>query len=421
MAGSIVAVAAGLVAFYALAGGSSDAEEGAGGHNHATMAATDSAAPVRLTAERAGGIGITYAIAEAGPMSSLVRTVGTVTYDETRLVTVSPRIEGWVEKLFVDFTGAPVVRGQPLMAVYSPMLVATQEELLLARRLLDNANGASSTGRNAQELLEAARRRLSYWDIPASEIARIERGAAPQKTVVLRAPASGVIVEKAVFQGQRIMPGMELYRIADLSTVWLEGEVYEKDLGLVGLGRRAHITFEAYPGEVLTGTVSYVYPTISAETRTGRVRVELPNPDLRFKPGMYAALAFDIPVHAAGIHVPRSAVLETGERTIVFVQSADGSLVPRQVRVGIATTEHVEVLSGLAAGEVVVASANFLVDAESNMGAAVDAMQGMDAGAASGTAAGVSGPTGRPERSGPRIPPADPHAGHAMPAPPAPR
>ena len=396
VSGAIVVLAAAFVAVYALTGQSDRAGNSSAGHNHGASAARDSAVPVRLDAEHARRIGITYAIAEAGPMSSVVRTVGAIAYDETKLVNVNPKIEGWVEKLYVDFTGAPVVKGQPLMAVYSPMLVSAQEELLLARRLLDNANGSGTSATNAQELLDAARRRLSYWDIPASEIARIERSGTPQKTLVLRAPASGLVVEKAVFQGQRVMPGMDLYRIADLSTVWLEAEVFEKDLALVNLGRKARIKFEAYPGEVFSGAVAYVYPTITADSRTGRVRVEMANPGLRFKPGMYASMEFQVPVHSGGIHVPRSAVLETGERTIVFVQGADGSLVPRQVRVGMATTEHVEVLAGLSAGEVVVASANFLVDAESNLGAAVGAMQG--------TEPGIRPPANSSS---------DPHAGHS--------
>jgi membrane fusion protein, copper/silver efflux system len=398
---AMVALAAGSVAVYALTGGSADEENSAAGHNHGSMAASDSAVPVRLDAEHARRIGITYAVAEAGPMSSVVRTVGAVTYDETKLVSVNPKIEGWVEKLYADFTGAPVTKGQPLMAIYSPMLVSAQEELILARRLLDNANPGGSAARNAQELLDASRRRLSYWDIPASDITRIERSGTPQKTIVLRAPASGLVVEKAVFQGQRIMPGMDLYRIADLSTVWLEAEVFEKDLGLVNLGRKARIKFEAYPGEVFAGTVAYVYPTITADSRTGRVRVELANPTLRFKPGMYASMEFDVPVHTGGIHVPRSAVLETGERTIVFVQNADGSLAPRPVRVGMATTEHVEVLAGLRAGEVVVASANFLVDAESNLAASLGAMQDVKTDAAAA----------QPKAG------ADPHAGHNTSAP----
>ena len=342
-------------------------------HNHSATAPTHSAAPVRLDSERARRIGVTYAIAEAGAMTNVVRTVGAVTYDETRLVNVNPKVEGWVERLYVDFTGAPVTRGQPLMAVYSPMLVSAQEELILAARLSE-AGGSGTAAANAQELLEAARRRLSYWDIPASEIARIERTGTAQKTLILRAPATGIVVEKNIVQGQRIMPGMDVYKIADLSTVWIEGEVFEKDLALVTLGRTARIAFEAYPGQMFTGKVTYVYPTISADSRTGRVRIALRNPEVRFKPGMYATMEFEVPIHSGGIHVPRSAVLQTGERSIVFVRAQDGALVPRTVTIGIASTEHVEVLAGLTAGEVVVASANFLVDAESNLAAALNAM-----------------------------------------------
>jgi membrane fusion protein, copper/silver efflux system len=398
LAGGIVGVAAVAVTVYALSSSNGNSQkQAAAGHNHGGAASSDSAAPVSLDPERARRIGVTYAIAEAGPMTSIVRTVGSVTYDETRLVNVSPKIEGWVEKLYVDFTGAPVTKGQPLMAVYSPMLVSAQEELILAKRLMESSVGGTAAT-NAGELLTAARRRLSYWDIPASEIARIEASGTPQKTLLLRAPASGLVVEKAVLQGQRIMPGMDLYKIADLSTVWVEGEVFEKDLALVTLGRTARMTFESYPGESFSGRVSYVYPTITPDSRTGRVRIELRNPSLRFKPGMYANIQFEIPVHGQGIHVPRSAVLQTGERTIAFVQSADGTLVPREIRIGMSTSEHVEVLSGLRAGEVVVASASFLVDAESNLGAAFESMEGKDA-------------APKALRKPARV---DPHAGHNM-------
>ena len=408
VSGGIVAVAAVAVIVYAVSTDNGDGgKEMDGGHNHGATA-VDSAAPVRLDGERARRIGVTYAIAEAGPMTSIVRTVGSVTYDERRLVNVNPKIEGWVEKLYVDFTGAPVQKEQPLMAVYSPMLVSAQEELILAKRLAESSKtGTAAT--NAAELLTAARRRLAYWDIPASEIARIESSASPQKTLLLRAPASGLVVEKAVFQGQRIMPGMDLYKIADLTTVWVEGEVFEKDLALITLGRTARITFESYPGESFSGRVSYVYPTITADSRTGRVRIELANPALRFKPGMYANIQFEVPVHGQGIHVPRSAVLQTGERTIAFVQSADGTLIPRAIRIGMSTSEHVEVLSGLRAGEVVVASASFLVDAESNLGAALESMQGIDT-----SAPPVKAPRPAPTapKAAPKPAPADPHAGH---------
>lgn len=395
ISGGLIVLALGAVGAYSLTGPEQESAA-VQGHDHAAMAGGGGEAkPVVLDAESARRIGVSYATVESGPMMRVVRTVGSVTYDETRLVNVNPKIEGWVEKLYVDFTGAPVQRGQALMSVYSPMLVAAQEELILAARLA-REGVAGAAGENAQALLEAARRRLSYWDISDAEIARIERTGATQKTLTLRAPASGLVVEKSVFAGGRIMPGMDLYRIADLSTVWIEGEVFEKDLALVTVGRTAKVTLEAYPGEVLTGKVAYVYPTISPDARTGRVRIELRNPGLRLKPGMYANIEFDATVHTNGLHVPRGAVLTTGTRSLVFMWHADGSLVPHEVTVGQSAGDHVEILAGLQQGQVVVAAASFLVDAESNLGAAMKDM--------------VAKSTATPAA-------ADPHAGHGSPQP----
>jgi Cu(I)/Ag(I) efflux system membrane fusion protein len=371
---ALLAAAGITVGAYALLAGSADGSSNAA-HQHAAAPGPAAPGPVRLSAENAGRIGVTYATAEFGPLTSRIRTVGRVTYDETRLVTVNPRIEGWVEQLFVDFTGAPVRKGQPLFALYSPMLVSAQEELILARRLVDQAKDSTALG-NARELLEAARRRLAYWQIADAEIARIEQAGSPQKTVTLRAPASGLVLEKNIVAGARIMPGMDLYRIADLSTVWIEGEVFEKDLAHVTVGRNAQVTLEAYPGQHFRARVAYVYPTITEASRTSRIRVELQNRDLVLKPGMYATLEFEIPVHVAGVHVPRSAVLQTGERSLVFVREADGTLVPRAVHIGFATSDHAEILGGLKAGETVVASANFLIDAESNLGSALRNLEG---------------------------------------------
>ena len=348
------------------------------GHDHAAMTATGQGNPVSLDAESARRIGVTYATAEMGALSRSVRTVGGVAFDETRLVSVNARIDGWIERLHVDFLGASVRRGQPLMAVYSPMLVSAQEELVLAARLLrESAPGIAAD--NARALLQAARERLAYWDIPPAEIARIERTGVTQRTLTLVAPASGVIVEKYAFQGARIMPGMELYRIADLSAVWIEGEVFERDLGAVKLGDPVRITFDGYPGEEFTGRMAYVYPTVSQSTRTGKVRIVLQNPGLRLKPGMYANVEFNVPVHLDGLHVPRTAVLTTGTRSLVFVRAEDGSLMPHEVTVGQAAGDHIEILAGLEVGAVVVASASFLVDAESNLGAAMKSMTAVEA------------------------------------------
>ncbi len=378
---SLVAIAGVVVLVYVISGGAEDAGSSTGGHDHAAMAATDDEGqPVHLDDEGAGRIGVTYTTVQRKILDRTVRTVATVTYDETRLTNVNPKIEGWVERLYVDFTGAPVRRGQPLLDIYSPMLVSAQEELILARRLMDESAREPGTRatQKAKELLDSTRRRLAYWDIPTDEIARIEGSRTPQKTLTLRAPASGIVIEKDVLEGTRVMPGMDLYTIADLSTVWVEGEVFEKDLSLVSEGQPTSVTLEAYPGETFSGEVTYVYPTVSLEARTGRIRVELSNPDLRVKPGMYATVELEAPTTQSVLVVPRAAVHATGERSFVFVRREDGMLVSREVTTGLVSDPEIEILEGLDEGEQIVSAANFLIDAESSMGSAIGAMPGME-------------------------------------------
>ncbi|MCG6988407.1 MAG: efflux RND transporter periplasmic adaptor subunit [Gemmatimonadetes bacterium] len=379
----VVLAATALVAFKLRPADTASTQQGMSGHNHAAMSSGGSdgeGEPVKLDTQGARRIGVTFAKVEHRSLPLFVTAVGTVTYDETRLATVSPKIDGWVEKLDVDFTGAPVKKGDPLMEIYSPALVSAQEELVLAARLARDAAAGRPT-ENAQELLAAARRRLAYWDIPQDEIRRIETSGRTSKTLTLRAPASGIVVEKNVVEGDRIMPGMTVYRIADLSRVWIEADVFEKDLALVKDGQGALVTFDAYPGRAFTGHVSYVYPTVSVETRTARVRLDLANPDLTLKPGMYAQISLAVPPGPPTLVVPRSAVLQTGERTLVFVREADGTLVPREVTPGRTSGRQMELLRGVKVGETVVASAAFLVDAESNLGNM--AMPGMDMGSPS--------------------------------------
>jgi membrane fusion protein, copper/silver efflux system len=348
------------------------------GHDHGAAVVGDSARSVTLTAEQARRIGVTYAVATVGPLEKEVRVVGQVTYDETRLQTIAPKIDGFVERLLVNATGQPVSRGQPLLTVYSPMLVQAQEELLLARRLQgDVAGGSGDAQRSATDLLESARRRLAYWDIPAGEVAAIERSGQVRKTLTLRSPAGGYVLEKNVVAGQRIMAGDALYRVADLSTVWVEGEVFEQDLANVRLGQLTHADFQALPGEHRMGRIAYIYPTLNAETRTAKVRVVLPNGDLRLKPGMYATLRIVGAERANVLTVPREAVLATGERNLVFVRERGGQLAPREVAIGVASDQRVEILRGLSVGDTVVASATFLVDAESNLGKAAGGMGDM--------------------------------------------
>ncbi|MEO8335045.1 MAG: efflux RND transporter periplasmic adaptor subunit [bacterium] len=349
------------------------------GHDHAAPAKEAlSAQPVSLTTDQARRIGVTYATATLAPLETEVRTIGQVTFDETRLETITTKVDGFVERLLVNATGQPVSVGQPLLTIYSPMLVQAQEELLLAKQLKgDVADGSSDARRGAADLLLSSRRRLTYWDIPASDVAAIEQSGQVRKTLTLSSSVGGYVLLKNVVAGQRIMAGDLLYRVADLSTVWVEGEVFEQDLAKVRVGETVHADFQALPGDHRMGRIAYVYPTIDPDTRTARVRVVLPNNDMTLKPGMYATLRIVGAARAAALTVPRSAVLSTGERSIVFVKGASGMLTPREVTLGATTDDRIEILRGLASGETVVASATFLIDAESNLGTALGGMGNM--------------------------------------------
>ena len=369
--------AAMAVAWFATRGGAEPfaVNEHAG---HGGAPATTTAQPVMLTEADAQRIGVTYAVAEMTPLEREIRTVGQVTFDETRVTSISTRIDGWIERLHVNFDGQAIGAGTPLFAIYSPMLVTAQEELLLAKRLATEVAGGSADAReNAASLLSSARRRLTYWNVPAADVARIESSGEVQRTLTLRSPVSGFVVQKNVLQGQRVMAGEPLYRIANLSTVWVEGEVFERDLPAVRLGQIVTAELEALPGRVLRGRITYLYPTLNPDTRTSRVRVELPNAGLQLKPGMYATLRWPGDVARSSLTVPRSAVVSTGERNLVFVKRSDGMLEPRLVNTGIFTASRVEILSGLAARDTVVASATFLVDAESNLNTLLGGMGNM--------------------------------------------
>lgn len=386
----------------------------------------DSARVVMLSADAARRIGVTYAPVQLAPLGRVVRTVGIVGYDETRLKSVSARVDGWIDQLFVNFAGQAVRIGDPLFALYSPMLVAAQQELLLAKRLrADVAAGTSDVIENANDVLESARRRLLYWEVPPAQVREIETSGEIRKTITFRSPANGVVIEKALMAGQRIMAGETIYQIADLSTVWLDGEVFERDLPSVRLGREVVAEFSALPGDPRTGRISYIYPTINLETRTARVRVTLLNPNLALKPGMYSTFSFAATTEPV-LSVPRSAILSTGERTLVFVRRADGMLAPRHVAIGIETDERVEILSGVSLGDTVVASATFLVDAESNLGSLLGGMGNMPGMDMAPPTAPRAPKTGQKPAAGRLAPsatkdtmegmgPADEHAGHIVP------
>jgi membrane fusion protein, copper/silver efflux system len=347
-------------------------------HDHTAIQAGAPAAAVNLSDADSRRIGVTYATATVGPLGKEVRTVGQITFDETLLRSISPKIDGWVDRLLVNAVGQSVTAGQPLLTIYSPTLVAAQEELVLAKRLQADISAASGdTRQRATDLLVSARRRLAYLDIPDSVIDAIERTGDVRKTLTLRSSASGYVIEKNVLPGQKIMAGDALYKVADLRTVWAEGEVFEQDLSSVRVGQSVVAELQALPGDARTGRISYIYPTLNPETRTVRLRVVLSNSDLRLKPGMYATILISGTQRAAVLTVPRSAVLSTGERSIVFVREAKGQLAPREVALGASNDERIEILRGLAAGETVVSSATFLVDAESNLGSALGGMGNM--------------------------------------------
>lgn len=388
--------------------------QGSAEHAHAPASGAE-AMPVTLGGADQERIGVTFAPVELARLQREVRTVAQVTYDETRVKVIAPLVEGWVDQLFVNFTGQAVRSGQRLFTIYSPMVVAAQQELLLARRLeRDVAGGTPDARHDAAELLAAARRRLRYWGIAEPEIAEIESSGEIRRTVTLHSPYAGVVLDKPVLAGQRIMPGEVAYRIADLTRIWLEGEVFERDLAAAQLGLPVRAEFTALPGDVRIGELTYIYPTVDPETRTARVRVELPNPRLLLKPGMYATIRFAAPSEPT-LSVPRSAVLSTGERHLLFLKDARGRFVPRLVTLGSVTDDRVEILAGVSAGDTVVASGTFLVDAESNLGTLMGGMgnmPGMDMTAPAGAAPAPGTPAQpRPDAAGPDQPPAgDPDA-----------
>lgn len=378
---ALAVVLAGVVA--AGCGGSGEIQGGAGSsvagmQGIEGMSAHADSGSVAVPAAERARLGIVVVPATSGELVRVVRLVGRVVAAEPAVRAVTTRVDGFVERLYVDFTGREVRSGEPLMEVYSPMLVAAQQELLLAVRLRSALGQAASMEavQQADSLVAAARRRLEYWEIDAAQIAELERSGAVRRSLTLRAPSGGVVLEKNVVQGQAIMAGAPLFRIADLGTIWIEADAFEADLGLLRPGLRADVELDAWPGERFRGRVAYVYPTLDPVARTGRIRMEFGNPGNRLRPGMFGRAVVTVPSGARGVLIPRQAVLVTGGRQLVFVEDSAGGFRPRLVTLGAESDSMVLVRSGLTAGERVVASAAFLLDAESNLGAAMAGMAG---------------------------------------------
>ncbi len=331
----------------------------------------------RLTAAQIAQFGVTFGTVEERPLTAETRTTGVVTFDERRVVKVAPKFAGFVERLHVDFTGQTVRRGQPLLDIYSPELVAAQEELLLARRL-DHTVGESAVPgvpSGTTNLLGAATRRLRLWDISEAQIEEILRTGAVRRTLTLYAPASGVVIEKNVLSGQAVDAGMTLYTVADLSRVWVDVQLRETDATLVRQGTPAALEITGLPGRLFEGRVEYVYPTLDSASRSVRARLTVPNASRVLMPGMYATVRLLSPARRA-LTVPTSAVVQTGQRTLVFVDMGGGRLMPHDIEIGRVTGEHSEVLAGVEPGQRVVTSAQFLLESESNLGEVMRSMMG---------------------------------------------
>ena len=361
--------------------------EKSGKNDMTAMSGMSTDGAVHLTTAQLTTFGVTFGTVEQRTLTTDVRTAGTVVMDEARVATVTPKINGFVERLYVNTTGQPVRRGEPLAEIFSAELIAAEEELLLARRL-DRTVGQSAVPgvpSSSGELLAAARRRLRLWDVSDAQIDDVLRTGRSRRTITLYSPATGVVTDKKVTQGQAVQAGTELYVVADLSSVWVDAQVRESDAADLRVGSGADLEFATYPGRAYKGRVTFLYPTVAEQTRSLRARIAIANADGRLKPGMYATVRLSSPTRSA-LTVPRSAVLQTGERAVVFVDQGKGALRPMDVVTGRTAGEYVEVLSGLAPGQRVVTSAQFLLDSESNLAEVMKSMIGMSGGSSGGGA-----------------------------------
>jgi Cu(I)/Ag(I) efflux system membrane fusion protein len=338
--------------------------------------ASDPSAPpgtVKISVDKVQLLGVRTETAELRELRRALGAVGTIQANERLLYKVAPRFEGWIEKLYVNTTGQTVRRDEPLMEVYSPDLVSAQEEYLIALR---GAKELRDSGPEAQavmeRLAEGVLRRLRNFEISEQELRALQHDGTPRRLLVYRSAANGVVLQKPSVQGMRFMPGDVLFEIADLSSVWVLAEVFEQDLGLVRVGQEAKLHINAYPDKTFSGKVVFIYPTVDPETRTAKVRIELANPGGLLKPAMFANVEI-VSGHARGkaLAVPDSAVLDSGTRQLVLVRRGEGLFEPRTVKLGMRAGGYIEVREGLQAGEEVVVRANFLIDAESNLKAAL--------------------------------------------------
>ena len=333
-------------------------------------------ATVTIDPSRQQLIGLSLAHVERAQVSSSWRTTGRVAVDETRVHHVNVKFSGFIEHVHGDYIGRQVQKGEPLFTIYSPELLAAQEEYLLALRTRQSLSSGSMAS-DGEALLRAVRRKLELWDVPASEIARIERSGQASRTITFYSPASGVLTKKDVVPGMRVNAGDMPFEIIDLSRVWVLADAYESDLAKVSVGMPAVLTLKAFPNRTFRGQVAFIDPFLDPTTRTAKVRIEFPNEGGELKPEMFGEVVLQGSSHE-GLRIPTDAVIQSGTQSVVFVAQGEGKFQPRQIEVGAGDSQYVEVVSGLEEGEAVVTRANFLIDSESRLRASLAALSAQE-------------------------------------------
>jgi RND family efflux transporter MFP subunit len=333
---------------------------------------------VQISSEKQQMIGVRFGTAEYTSADETIRAVGKVAIDETRVTRVHPKVEGWIERVHIDFTGAEVKKGQPLLTLYSPEMFASQQEYLLAvraRNVMREGGAIDSAVTHSESLIEASRRRLELWDFSKAQIEEVERTGKPIRSITVYAPASGFVTARNSFPSQRVNMDTELYAISDLSRVWVMADVFEGDISKIRIGQAATLRLPMQGAGAISARVNYIQPQVDPQTRTIKVRLEVPNPGLKLKPEMFLDVEFPLGTPRK-LTVPADAVLDSGQKQVVFVDRGNGNLEPRLVQVGDRLGDRIVILSGLHAEERIVISANFLIDSESQLKSALAGMGG---------------------------------------------
>jgi RND family efflux transporter MFP subunit len=360
--------------------------------------------PVQISAQRLQSIGVKVGTAERKTVEDEIHTTGNVTVDETRLAYVQVRYSGYIEKVFVDATYQYVRKGQPLFTIYSPDIVATEREYLLAKKNQQQVAQSTVPGvaSSAASLLDAASERLKQWGVSQPEISRLESTGQVQQELQFDSPVSGYITERNALPSVSVQPEMRLFTVADLSSVWVQAQVFQNDLGRIKVGDPATLTVSTFPGRTFRGRVDFIYPQLDTDTRTAKVRIVSSNPGLQLKPGMFVNVALKVPM-GSQLVIPASGVLQSGSRQIAFVERSDGYLEPREVELGTRIGDDFIVTKGLKAGEQIVTSANFLIDSESQLQASLGSFVPPPPGA--GAASPVNAPQASAELTSQPSPP----------------